>query len=147
MIPINELRIGNYIFIHGNIKRISLISNDVVFSETPVLWANGEQHEDVQSFNAEGVQPVLLTDLILTECGFVFHDYFRFWQYIDLSASKRIELDIDSDYNIIDFMRKPLVKKVNSLHQLQNICFALKGVELKFQHVQEVSRHFTGATI
>lgn len=133
MIPINELRIGNYISIQGNIKRITLISNDAVFSETSVIWFDGEQHGDVQSCAAADVQPVLLTDLILSQCGFVLHDYFKFWQFMDPSAQKRFELDIDSDYNVIDFMRRPLVKKVSSLHHLQNICFALKGAELDFR--------------
>jgi len=40
-------------------------------------------------------------------------------------------MDIDSDYDVIDFMRKPVVKNLVSLHQLQNAYFMLKGRELK----------------
>jgi hypothetical protein len=42
-------------------------------------------------------------------------------------------MDVDTDYNVIDFMRKPVVKRVSSLHQLQNVYFMLKGKELHFQ--------------
>lgn len=133
MVLINELRIGNYISIQGKVKRISLVSNDAAFSKSPVIRFEGEQQEELQSCGAAEVQPVLLSDLILSQCGFVFHDYFKFWQLVESSASKRFELDIDSDYNIIDFMRRPIIRKVRSLHQLQNICFILKGAELNFQ--------------
>jgi hypothetical protein len=33
---------------------------------------------------------------------------------------------------VLDFMRKPILKKLTSLHQLQNIYFLLKGRELQF---------------
>src|SRR5881398_2401323 len=125
MIPINELRIGSYVSIKGSIKRVSLISDDSIFSEMPVLWMKGDLSKDVQKYGTADIEPVPMSDQVLSQCGFVFHDYFRFWQLIDTS-SKRFKLDIDPDYNIIDFMRRPLVKKISSLHQLQNIYFALK---------------------
>jgi hypothetical protein len=49
---------------------------------------------------------------------------------VDGTDGNRSEMDIDSDYNLIDFMRKPVVKTIASLHQLQNIYFLLKGKEL-----------------
>ena len=79
----------------------------------------------------EQLQPVALNDDVLRQWGFVFHDYFHFWQRI--STGIRSEMDIDRDYNVIDFMRKPIVNKLESLHQLQNIFFVLKGRELIFQ--------------
>jgi hypothetical protein len=39
-------------------------------------------------------------------------------------------MDIDPDYNVLDFMRRPVVKKLSSLHQVQNVYFFLKGEEL-----------------
>ncbi len=42
-------------------------------------------------------------------------------------------MDIDRDYNVIDFMRRPLVRSITSLHQLQNIYFSLKGKEIGFK--------------
>jgi hypothetical protein len=148
MIPINELRIGNYVLIQGNIRRISLVSDDTFISTMPAIRFKGEQRGAIQSCDAANVQSVLLTEHILKQCGFVFHDYFRFWQLIDAASSQRSELDMDSDYNILDFMRRPIVKKVNSLHRLQNIYFALKGVDLNFQQDhQVVSNHSEEATL
>jgi hypothetical protein len=76
------------------------------------------------------IAPVPLTDAVLQEHNFVYHDYFKFWQLIDGQEENRSEMDIDRDYNLIDFMRRPVVKKIGSLHQLQNVYFMLKGKEL-----------------
>jgi hypothetical protein len=45
-------------------------------------------------------------------------------------------MDLSPDYEVIDFMRKPILKKLTSLHQLQNIYFLLKGRELQFAKKQ-----------
>jgi hypothetical protein len=42
-------------------------------------------------------------------------------------------MDINNDYDLIDFMRKTIIKKMTSLHQLQNVYFILKGRELKWE--------------
>jgi hypothetical protein len=47
MIPINELRGGNYVSIQESIKRISQISNDTFFSTTPAIRFNGEEPEAI----------------------------------------------------------------------------------------------------
>jgi hypothetical protein len=74
---------------------------------------------------------VRLTNAILQQCNFIFRDYIKFWQLIT-SGQPRTEMNIDLDYNIIDFMRRPVVKKLTSLHQLQNIYYMLHGKELDF---------------
>ena len=82
--------------------------------------------------------PIALTDEVLTQCGFLYHDYFKFWQLIEGMDAYRSEMDIDTEYNIIDFMRKPVVKKLTSLHQLQNIYFMLKGKELNITKTAKI---------
>jgi len=129
MIPSNELRIGNYVLCEGQLERLAMINNKT--SAIEVEKANVDEKGEIGFSN---IQPVLLTDDILRQCGFIYHDYFKFWQLIVGKDELRSEMDIDRDYNIIDFMRRPLVKKVSSLHQLQNIYFMLKGQELLFQH-------------
>jgi hypothetical protein len=75
---------------------------------------------------------VPLTDDVLKQCGFVYHDYFKFWQLKTTGiTSEMSEMDIDNDYDVIDFMHKPVVRHLASLHQLQNVYFMLKGRELK----------------
>jgi hypothetical protein len=34
---------------------------------------------------------------------------------------------------VIDLIRKPALKKLNSLHELLNVCFKLKGRELQIE--------------
>lgn len=128
MIPCHELRIGNYVLANETLQMISLISPERLLS---VATAD-DQQEPGKDQTLESISPVALSDDILRRCGFVYHHYFRFWQLIEGVALNRSEMDIDGDYNILDFMRRPLVRKVTSLHQLQNIYFLLKGRELNF---------------
>jgi hypothetical protein len=142
MILCQELRIGNYALVNGSIQRVAMVSVEGFDAPTPSIRVSGDPSGHLESCTSEIVQPVLLTDLILQQCGFVFHEYFKFWQLIHSSAEQRSELDIDPDYNVIDFMRRPIVKKLTSLHQLQNLYFALKGKELVFQpnlHLQQTT--------
>jgi len=89
-----------------------------------------DSHEQTASeYRFDQIEPVPLTDDVLKQCGFVYHDYFKFWQLI--TTGTRSEMDIDSDYDVIDFMRRPIIKSLASLHQLQNVYFMLKGRELK----------------
>jgi hypothetical protein len=126
MISCYELRIGNYVLVNENLQQVSAINHTTVFTFTP-----GENDEQVVSeYNLENIQPVLLTDDIIKQCGFVYHDYFKFWQLV--TTGIRSEMNLSPDYEVIDFMRKPILKKLTSLHQLQNIYFLLKGRELQF---------------
>jgi len=125
MISCHELRLGNRVLVNENIQQVSVITGTTVFAINPE--ESGEQA--ASEYSLENVQPVPLTDEVLKECGFVFHDYFKFWQL--LTTGIRSEMDIDRDYDVIDFMRKPIIKKLSSLHQLQNVYFMLKGRELK----------------
>jgi hypothetical protein len=104
------------------------------FSTTTALpgWSGGETESNRQQ-NLQVLEPVPLTDAVLRQCNFVYNDYFKFWRLVTGAGEARSEMDIDRDYNILDFMRKPIVKKVASLHQLQNVYFMLMGKELAFQ--------------
>lgn len=133
MIPSNELRIGNYVLCKGQLERLAMINN-----KTSAIELEKLNVDETGEIGFSNIQPVMLTDDILRQCGFIYHDYFKFWQLINGKDELRSEMDIDRDYNIIDFMRRPMVKKVSSLHQLQNIYFMLKGQELLFQHTATV---------
>jgi len=126
MISCHELRLGNRVLVNDNLHLISGITSTTVF--TIDVQGSGEQAES--EYSLEKIEPVPLTDEVLKSCGFIFHDYFKFWQL--LTTGIRSEMDIDRDYDVIDFMRKPIIKKLASAHQLQNVYFMLKGRELKF---------------
>jgi hypothetical protein len=127
MISCYELRIGNYVLVDENLREVSSITSTTV---STLDTEKNEQDEQASEHSSQNIQPVPLTDEILQQCGFVYHDYFKFWQLI--TTGIRSEMNISPDYEVIDFMRKPILKKLTSLHQLQNIYFLLKGRELKF---------------
>src|SRR6476619_1266890 len=126
MISCYELRIGNYVLVDENLQQVSGVNRTIV--STLAVEDNNEQV--VSEHTLENIQPIPLTDDILKECGFIYHDYFKFWQLI--TTGIRSEMDIDPDYDLIDFMRKPIIKKLGSLHQLQNAYFMLKNRELNY---------------
>ena len=121
-----ELRLGNYVLVNKNLLKISGITPTTVST----IDANEQSEQIVLQHNLSDIQPVPLTDDVLKQCGFAYHDYFKIWQL--RTTGPKSELDIDRDYNVIDFMRKPLVSKLTSLHQLQNSYFMMKGEELEF---------------
>lgn len=131
MIPYYELRIGNYVLVENQLQRISMINNERSLTNVSSI-ATEEETEDEGKQTFASIEPVPLTDEVLQQCHFVYHDYFKFWQLLTGTGTQPSEMDIDRDYNILDFMRKPIVKEVSSLHQLQNIFFILKGKELNF---------------
>ena len=127
MISCFELRIGNYVLVNENLQEVSVITGKTI-ATTAVEESNNQVASE---HSPEHIQAVPLTDDILKQCGFVYHDYFKFWQHI--TTGIRSEMNINPDYEVIDFMRKPILRKLTSLHQLQNIYFMLKGRELKFE--------------
>ena len=114
-----------------NLKKISAITSTTVLA----IDAEGDQEPQTTEYRLEEVEPVPLTDDVLKGCGFVFHDYFNFWQLI--TTGVRSEMNLSRDYEVIDFMRKPILRKLDSLHQLQNIYFLLKDRELQFANKLE----------
>ncbi|HZH99970.1 MAG TPA: hypothetical protein VEX63_02420 [Flavisolibacter sp.] len=132
MLLCNEIRIGNYILINKEIRQVTMINNDPGFADVPMIGFK-EKEDNFISCHHEHVTPVPLTNEVLQQCGFTYHSYFHFWQLISSESGTRVEMDIDLDYNLIDYMRRPIVKKLHSLHQLQNLYFALKGTELVFK--------------
>lgn len=124
MISCYELRLGNRVLVDKSLQQVSMITGTSVFT------SDAEEHrKQAASEHSFGqIEPVPLTDDVLKQCGFVYHDYFKFWQLI--TTGTQSEMDIDSDYDVIDFMRRPIIKNLASLHQLQNVYFMLKGREL-----------------
>lgn len=135
MIPHNELRIGNFILIDNVLHQICLINNDSGFADASFIGYQSEGNTHNVSCASTRVKPVPLTDEVLQRSGFTYHDYFKFWQKVEHVSGKRSEMDIDRDYSLIDFMRRPVVKSIVSLHQLQNIYFSLKGKEIEFKEI------------
>lgn len=124
MISCYELRLGNHVLLNGNLQRVTKITSTTI-STINVEENNGRTDSE---YSVDQIDPVPMTNEVLEQCGFIFHNYFKFWQLKTLGNSS--EMEIDRDYYVIDLMRKAIVKKLASLHQLQNVYFMLKGREL-----------------
>ena len=131
MIACHELRTGNIIVVNNRLRKVSMISNSETLTDYSIVGVESITSKENEKYQVEDIQPVPLNEAILEQCHFNYHDYFKFWQLINTDG-RRTEMDIDSDYNLIDFMRRPIVRKIASLHQLQNIHFMLFNEELDF---------------
>jgi hypothetical protein len=125
MLSCYELRIGNYILADGKLQEITMISR----TNCQTVDAGDAATNGTFEHSLNDIDSILLTDEIIRACGFVYHTYFKFWQLI--TTGIRSEMNIDPDYAVIDFMRRPIGKKLTSLHHLQNFYFLLKDRELK----------------
>ena len=127
MISSQELRIGNYVMADEKMQQIVLIDQASSTAATSLPGTTS-----ATTYSLANIYPVVMTDEILRQCGFLYHDYFKFWQLLETGDGLRSEMDIDRDYAVIDFMRKPILKNLTALHQLQNIHYLLKGKEVNF---------------
>ena len=126
MISCNELRLGNRLLVDKNLQQVSMITGTAVFT----IDADEGHEQTASEHSYDQIEPVPLTDDVLKQCGFIYHDYFKFWQLV--TTGIRSEMDMNNDYDVIDFSRRPILRKVRFLHQLQNVYFMLKGRELVF---------------
>lgn len=84
MISCSELRIGNYVMADISLREVSAINNttvSAVYNEK-----NSEQLSSGHSL--ENILPVPLTNAHLEQCGFIYHDYFKFWQLVTTGSQR-----------------------------------------------------------
>lgn len=131
MVFTNELRTGNIVLVNNRLRKVNMISNSETLTDQSLVGVEGINHEGNEDYSLEDIHPVPMSKAVLEQGHFTYQPYFKFWQLISTDDG-RIEMDIDPDYNLIDFMRRPVVKNIASLHQLQNIYYMLHGKELDF---------------
>lgn len=127
MIQIKEFRVGNYVLVDNTVRRICLINNDPA-EQSPFIGYEGDEECMTESCNSERLGAISLTDDLLKEFGFIFHEHFRLWQHVKPDHSYSIELD--RDYSAMDFGHRPIVKNIQHLHVLQNLFYTIQGREL-----------------
>ncbi|MEI6947389.1 hypothetical protein V9K67_09375 [Paraflavisolibacter sp. H34] len=113
MIPLQELRIGNWILddTSGEVYQI-------------------RKGMDIDS-HSNGFSPIPITPELLAKCGFTFHDYFKIWQKNKPEPGTGPDMELDPDFWVLDFSKHRIGVELKGLHQLQNLYFLLKGSELK----------------
>ena len=119
MIPKHELRVGNWVMNkEGNFCKVK----------------TGTFIDAADSFTA-----IELNEVILKKCGFSFQDYFKIWQKVQVLPKTGYLLEMDKDYNVKDFSQRYIGVQLTALHQLQNLLYHLKGVEIDFELVENLN--------
>jgi hypothetical protein len=131
MIQITEFRIGNYLLVKGVVQQLGAIGiagDDEGTGPIIGYFMEGVLHYEHAS--SERVQAVPLTDDLLQQCGFSFHNYFHYWQKLSEVLGTGVDMELDRDHTVVDFSHRPILKEIKYLHHLQNLYFALKRKEL-----------------
>lgn len=123
MINVKELRVGNWVNHKAEWSAESPKSVSHIFQWTD--WHFYCIHESTLSY--EVVEPIPLTPEILEKCGFTTKNgqYFSFMNW-DLRKTNTGTYIHESDWREIGGY-------MSSLHELQNLYFALNGAELNYQ--------------
>lgn len=126
----NELRIGNYIDCEYGTGQIVKIDSENIFTKE-----NGEvvkesvricinKMQDSRGLWNFKIKPIPLTEEILLKCGF---ECFEFDNGQPNQYRFKNRLIVIRNGNFVDYGSDVII---NSLHQLQNLYFALTGEEL-----------------
>jgi hypothetical protein len=112
MIPIHELRIGNW------------VTNDNS-GEHYQIETGADLDKAVSRYSLIPITPELLTI-----CGFTFQPHFKLWRKNKETTDAGPDMELNPDYWLMDFSHRNTGVEVKSLHHLQNLYFFLKGKEL-----------------
>jgi len=113
---VNELRIGNYVYFHGDVEEINMVDGFGVI---------GREEQPLCSIDE--FEPIPLTEEWLLKFGFEKADEIYFIEFGVYSMTiKEYEkgkyiLNPETHFNYVD---------IEYVHQLQNLYFALTGKEL-----------------
>lgn len=119
----NELRIGN--LVRNNMNGEILKPCDVL--------CDGINTDNYEGLNYGFIEPIPLNEEWLLKFGF---EIVNGWD--DYKGYKKDEVEIETDFNNQEFSNY-INKKVQYVHQLQNLYFALTGIELL---IIKKSKHF-----
>ncbi len=131
MIRAQELRIGNFVMVNGEIEEIFGICEDYPFLKTAKYGACVIEYRDLD--------PITLTEDLLIKLGFVRNQIKTISEVIDISENdKHLEFEITevgldlwiSSDKIDEALYFP-INHIKFVHQLQNLFFALTQQELK----------------
>lgn len=120
MVNQKELRLGNKIMYKGEVRTVNMIHD------------NGYAMGDIRGgYYADGnhkhYDPIPLTPEILEKCGFVFDT-------VTYQIGNIMLSECDGYFNFwLNQLYQGSIRKIYSLHQLQNLFYALTGQELEIK--------------
>ena len=113
MIQANELRIGNWVYENSKPKKVHSVSN-------------------INAKNYSKISPIPLTPEILEKCGFFkFNNAWVLKSFIETDYLKWHFSIWNQHDGIYTYNSAEFCPELTSVHQLQNLYFALTGEELK----------------
>src|SRR5207244_99813 len=117
-----------YILVDDIIRRVRSIKNDE--SATPISYIGFENNNscEYEAANSERLAAVPISNELLRELGFTFHDYHKTWQHE--RPQKTTTIEQNTEYSAMDFSHRTLVKHVKYLHLLQNLFYSVQQQEL-----------------
>lgn len=138
MINANELRIGNWVSVHGNTQKITLISAGEIRTD----WGYPEN-----IFEETYIDPIPLTTEILEKAGFESGGHYnQLWLYLpDRTISLVYRRDnksisfVNDDSDNFPYVSRVELNHIQFLHQVQNLYFALTGEELPI-NLEDISK-------
>lgn len=119
----NDLRIGNFVLLHGNISEVTALRKLSIYC----IYKNKSTSFEISSTYYE-IQPIHINSNWLEKLGFK--------SYKDICYIKENFVILKCGLNNYSFSiinesaEEFLVKKISYIHQLQNLYFALKEKEL-----------------
>lgn len=134
---IRGLRVGS--LVHCTIfNRVEIYRIAIIDAVDNTLFLDGVRHRGYVLINK--IEPIPLTEDLLLKCGFKyiseeqgFHNFYRiaicdmFGHEFNLDLTNRHENEIQSQF---EFYNWDIHFSVGTLHQLQNLYFAITGREL-----------------
>lgn len=117
----NELRIGNYLELLGKIVKVEGVSNLPTRKEMYWIACNAFKDTKIIHF-----KPIKLTEEWLLKLGFIKSIGWDDFEYFDKNG---VHIYVCNDGND-EWLEYEMEFKVKSVHQLQNLYFALKNEEL-----------------
>lgn len=130
MINIKQLRLGNYVMYEQTTHVVTSMSRTLIETH----WDGGTEN---YIHLPEELDPIPLTEEILLKCGFQKVNHvsgYTFWTYNRKKRGVNFICDIYERWTKINGMIIP--SHIEYLHQLQNLYFAICGVELEFNNTK-----------
>lgn len=119
----NELRYENWVIYNDELWQINAVDG----SADEVDLYNGDHASDV---DIDDIEPIPLTEQILVDCGFELDETATDF-LLDKTVTKK-DFGIYISATTFDFYNGIFSQTIKSLHQLQNLYFALTGAELTY---------------
>jgi len=139
MIAINDLRFGNLVTWEDEKEDFPLTVSGILSKEDLfVEWVWNDGMQDHTECGIDSIRPIVITNVFLTKNGFSEDNNGHFWLNLQTHYLELIPMP-DGYYPVyaqlpemnVESEQRVGLNKINFIHQLQNIFYSLRGVEME----------------